>query len=83
MRLNAELSDAQVEQLNEDFRDILVKGRIEKSRALPQEMGDETANLPRLVFYFNQRDFGRLYQMIAVINQLEVSSPESEHPERK
>ncbi len=83
MRLNAELSDAQVEQLNEDFSDILVKGRIEKSRALPQEMGDETANLPRLVFYFNQRDFGRLYQMIAVINQLEVSSPESEHPERK
>ena len=83
MRLNAELSDAQVEQLNEGFSDILVKGRIEKSRALPQEMGDETANLPRLVFYFNQRDFGRLYQMIAVINQLEVSSPESEHPERK
>ncbi len=83
MRLNSELSDEAVEQLNQDFSDILVTGRIEKSLALPQEMGDETENLPRLVFEFNQRDLGRLYQMISKINQLAIPSPDTEHPERK
>ncbi|MDJ0715126.1 MAG: LOG family protein [Prochloraceae cyanobacterium] len=83
MRLNCQLSDEVVEKLNEDFRDILVEGRIEKSQALPQERGDETEKLPRLVFNFNQRDLGRLYQMINEINQLATPTPDTEHPERK
>lgn len=83
MRLNVELSAEILEQLNEEFSDIVVQGRIEKSSALPQEMGDETADLPRLIFSFDQRSLGRLYQMIAQINQLGFGYPESEHPERK
>jgi uncharacterized protein (TIGR00730 family) len=83
IRLKSELSDDQVEQLNEKFSDILVKGRIEKSQALPEELPDETADLPRLVLYFNQRDFGRLYQLLATISQMGASSPEATHPERK
>lgn len=83
IRLKSELSDDQVEQLNVQFSDILIKGRIEKSRALPQETPDETADLPRLVLYFNQRDFGRLYQLLATISQMGASSPEATHPERK
>lgn len=83
IRLKSELSDAAVEQLNVKFSDILVKERIEKSRALPQEAGDETFDLPRLVLYFNQRDFGRLYQLIGMINQLGAATEEGEHPERK
>ncbi|KJH71235.1 LOG family protein [Aliterella atlantica] len=83
IRLKTELSDADVEQLNADFSDILVKGRIEKSQALPQEAQDETAKLPRLVLYFNQRDLGRMYQMIAKINQLGMPTPAAAHPERK
>jgi uncharacterized protein (TIGR00730 family) len=83
IRLKSQLSDANVEQLNADFSDILVKGRIEKSQALPQETPDETAQLPRLVFYFNRRDSGRLYQMIATISQMGASSPAATHPERK
>lgn len=83
IRLKTGLSDADVEQLNADFSDILVKGRIEKSQALPQEAQDETAELPRLVLYFNQRDLGRLYQMIAMINDLGTPSPAAAHPERK
>lgn len=83
MRLNCELSDAQVEQLNQDFSDIIIKGKIQKSQALSQESGDETAALPRLIFYFNQRDLGRLYQLIANINQLEIPSRTESHPERK
>jgi uncharacterized protein (TIGR00730 family) len=89
IRLKSELSDADVEYLNEQFSDILVKGKIEKSRALPQERhseedgGHEVANLPRLVLYFNQRDFGRLSQLIRVINQLGITAPEAAHPEQK
>lgn len=84
IRLNSELKDEDVEQLNDQFADILIKGRIEKSKAFPQEAGDETFDLPRLALYFNQRDFGHLYQLVAAINRLGTPSPElAEHPERK
>jgi predicted Rossmann-fold nucleotide-binding protein len=84
IRLSADLSDDAVEKLNANFSDILVKGKIEKSQALPQENQDETVELPRLVLYFNQRDLGRLYQMIAAINHMGTPSQEEKaHPERK
>ncbi|MBD2444683.1 LOG family protein [Dolichospermum sp. FACHB-1091] len=84
IRLREDLLDDQVEALNTDFSDILVTGKITKSQVLPQEGQDETSNLPRLVLYFNQRDLGRLYQMIGVINQVGVPTPEeAAHPERK
>jgi uncharacterized protein (TIGR00730 family) len=84
IRLHKDLSDAEVEQLNANFSDILVNGQIEKSHALPQEGQDDAVGLPRLILYFNQRDLGRLYQMIAAINALGTPSPEdTAHPERK
>ena len=82
MRLNCQLSDEIVEQLNQDFSDILSQGKITKSSALPAEKNDETANLPRLVFYFNQKSLGRLYQLIEQINRLGSTLTE-QHPERK
>jgi len=83
IRLKTDITNADVDLLNDNFHDILVKGKIEKSQALPQEAQDETAELPRLVLYFNQRDLGRLYQMIATINQMGTPSPTEAHPERK
>jgi uncharacterized protein (TIGR00730 family) len=84
LRLKSDLSEAAVEQLNDRFSDILVSGKIVKSKALPQEAQDESFDLPRLLLYFNQRDLGRLYQLIAAINKLGTPSPEdSAHPERK
>lgn len=83
IRLNSELSETDVEKLNQEFSDILTTGRIEKSFALLEESGDETADLPRLVMHFNQKDTGRLYQMIAQINQMGTDTPESTHPEHK
>ncbi|MBR8834151.1 MAG: LOG family protein [Stigonema ocellatum SAG 48.90 = DSM 106950] len=84
IRLKSDLSEAKVEQLNADFSDILVTGRIEKSQALPQEAQDETVELPRLILYFNQKDLGRLYQMIAAINQMVTPTvEETAHPELK
>jgi uncharacterized protein (TIGR00730 family) len=84
LRLKADLSDAAVEQLNQQFSDILSAGRIEKTLTLPPEALDPTAEMPRLRLYFNQRDLGRLYQLIAAINEL-GSAPIADlaHPERK
>ncbi len=83
MRLKTELSEAQVAELNETFKDVLVSGTIVPSTVLPTEQDDGTEHLPRLIFHFNQRDLGRLYQMIAEINRMGSTSPESTHPEQK
>ena len=83
IRTNCELSDSVVAQLNTEFRDILVQGKIVKSQALPEETKDDTADLPRLVLYFNQKNLGRLYQMIEAINQSVIMTQEQEHPEKK
>lgn len=83
MRLKCPLSDDTVELLNRDYADILTQGRIERSVALPQEIGDETESLPRLVMHFNQKNFGRLHQLIRQLNQLGCHTPDSEHPEQK
>lgn len=84
MRLKLELSDLAVAQLNQEFADILSEGKISKSHALPAEEKElETLNLPRLTFYFNQKNFGRLYQLITKINQMGDQSTGTEHPELK
>ncbi|MBE9186823.1 LOG family protein [Microcoleus sp. LEGE 07076] len=83
IRLKSELSDSSVEQLNANFSDIVVTGKIEKSQALTPEIGDETFDLPRLTLHFNQRNVGRLYQLIATINQMGAASPAAAHPEQK
>jgi uncharacterized protein (TIGR00730 family) len=84
MRLKLELTDLAVEQLNQEFADIVTQGKIRKSNALPEERRElETINLPRLTFYFNQKNFGRLYQLIATINKMPNSSKATEHPEIK
>lgn len=83
IRLNSELSDADVADLNEQFSDILVKGKIRKSAVLRGESNTELENLPRLVLHFNQRDLGRLYQMIRMINQLGMAQAQVMHPEQK
>jgi uncharacterized protein (TIGR00730 family) len=92
IRLNHDLTDLQVKTLNQDFGDILISGDIEKSKMLsgellhqqpqPQQVSDQTEQLPRLVLHFNQRNHGRLHQLIAAINAM-GSVPELEHPERK
>jgi hypothetical protein len=84
MRLNHQLTDEQVEILNQSYSDLLIQGKIVKSAALPQEAKDTTTiHLPRLVFEFDQRSLGRLYQMINHINQLELTPVSGSHPEWK
>jgi uncharacterized protein (TIGR00730 family) len=69
LRLHVEPSDEFVEQLNDEFSDILESGHIEKVPTHPLEADDaHLTDLPRLGLDFNRRDIGRLRQMIDLIN---------------
>jgi uncharacterized protein (TIGR00730 family) len=62
-------SDHALQGLNEDFADIIARGRIERIEPTAEEREDGTdLDLPRIAFEFNKRDYGRLRQMIDVIN---------------
>ncbi|HEY8516822.1 MAG TPA: LOG family protein [Candidatus Binatia bacterium] len=70
IRLTEPLPPHVVEMLNDEFGDIVAKGRIEQTQALPEEAGEpEIAHLPRLVFHFARRGFGRLRMLIDAVNE--------------
>jgi uncharacterized protein (TIGR00730 family) len=70
LRLLKPASEKLVETLNADFSDILQKGKFTAGAALPEEHDDPLlAELPRLIFPFNRRNFGRLRQLIDVVNK--------------
>jgi uncharacterized protein (TIGR00730 family) len=69
IRLQHKPSDTAIEGLNEDFADIITAGRIGIMEATPEEREDnQFVQLPRIGFEFNKRDYGRLRQMIDVLN---------------
>jgi uncharacterized protein (TIGR00730 family) len=70
LRLNRTLSPKVLQSINHDFMDILTEGRIEPSSAQGEELENgEFPNLPRLVMKFNLRDYGRLFELIRIINK--------------
>jgi uncharacterized protein (TIGR00730 family) len=70
LRLNRPLSPEVLQSINHDFRDILTEGRIESTSALREELEQgEYPNLPRMVMKFNLRDYGRLFELIRIINK--------------
>jgi hypothetical protein len=83
MRLNVEICDRDLDVLNQEFGDLVASGKIVRTKALPDELDDPTVDLPRLVFKFDRRDFGRLYQMIGTINQMSGDVCTETHPEVK
>jgi uncharacterized protein (TIGR00730 family) len=70
IRLNVGIDDRNLDFLNQEFADLVASGKISRTTALADELDDPTVDLPRLVFKFDRRDFGRLYQMIGQINQM-------------
>jgi uncharacterized protein (TIGR00730 family) len=71
IRLKHAPSDSAIEAMNEDFADIIVGNRIERVGPTPEEIADEDrVELPRIAFGFNRRDYGRLRQLIDVLNSL-------------
>ena len=69
-RLQQRPSPELLAEINERFRDILIDGRFTLSEPLPEERDEsDLAALPRLVFHFNRRNYGRLRQLIDCINR--------------
>jgi hypothetical protein len=63
------LTKAAVIDLNKEFADILRKGEIVQSSALPQEKNEpEIWDLPRLIFMPFRSRFGRFRELIDAIN---------------
>ena len=83
IRLKLKLSAEAIAQLNQEFGDILSQGKIEQTTALPEEKDFAICDLYRLVFYFNQKSYGRLYQLINKINRLGDVCEATKHPEFK
>jgi uncharacterized protein (TIGR00730 family) len=77
LRLVQGPDDAQLEELNREFADIVVEGQIERSEPAPSEISDGDAlETDRISFVFDRRQFGRLRQLIDHLNGL-VATPES------
>ena len=67
------LTSEALSNLNQQFSDLVRKGKIVQREALPQEKNEpEIANLPRLVLSPHRRDFGRFRQLIDAINLAEA-----------
>ena len=57
--------------MNEDFADIIIGSAIQRIEPTPEEVADEDhLELPRIAFGFNRRDYGRLRQLIDVLNSV-------------
>jgi uncharacterized protein (TIGR00730 family) len=64
-------SETALQAMNEDFADIVVGPEIKSIEPTPEELADDDCvDLPRIAFGFNRRDYGRLRQLIDVLNRL-------------
>jgi uncharacterized protein (TIGR00730 family) len=71
IRLKHAPTDSAIAAMNEDFADLIVGPPIQRIEATPEEVADQDQlELARIAFGFNRRDYGRLRQMIDVLNGL-------------
>ncbi len=71
IRLKHAPTDSALEALNEDYGDIIVGPAIRRIEPTPEEREDgDHLDLQRIAFGFNRRDYGRLRQLIDVLNNL-------------
>src|SRR5512140_3564282 len=71
IRLKHAPSDSAIEAMNEDFADIIVGPPIRRIEPTVEETADQDhTDLPRIAFGFNRRDYGRLRQLVDVLNSL-------------
>jgi hypothetical protein len=72
IRLDRSLSQAQIEHLNDLFSDIIVRGKIVETDPLPEEAEEfQDCFLPRILFHFDRKSFGRIREMINMINDFQ------------
>lgn len=71
IRLKHTPSQTAVDAINEDFADINTGKEIKLIEPTPEEREDnDNLDLARIGFEFNRRDYGRLRQLIDVLNSL-------------
>src|SRR5947208_1290409 len=69
IRLKHAPSETALQAMNEDFADIVVGPEIRIIDPTPEELADDdNVDFPRISFCFNRRDYGRLRQLIDVLN---------------
>ena len=71
IRLKHAPTDTALEAINEDFGEINNGPAIKRIEATPEEREDnDQLGMQRIAFEFNRRDYGRLRQMVDVLNGL-------------
>jgi hypothetical protein len=69
IRLRHAPEDATLEAINDEFADIVVRGRIERIDATPAEVADDDhLDLERIAFRFDRFGFARLRALIERLN---------------
>jgi uncharacterized protein (TIGR00730 family) len=71
IRLKHVPTESALQAMNEDFADIILGPEIRRIDPTPEELADgDQVDLPRVAFGFNRRDYGRLRQLVDVLNSL-------------
>jgi uncharacterized protein (TIGR00730 family) len=71
IRLKHAPTETAIEAMNEDFADINIGAPIKRIDPTPEEREDnDCLDLQRIAFGFNRRDYGRLRQLVDVLNSL-------------
>ncbi len=71
IRLKNVPAETAIAAMNEDFADIILDGKIQVIKPTPEEVeSKDSLDLKRIAFNFNRRDYGRLRQLIDVLNGL-------------
>ncbi|MGC2241592.1 MAG: TIGR00730 family Rossman fold protein [Acidimicrobiia bacterium] len=79
LRLRQGPDEEMLEQINRDFADIVVEGRIKAADPTPAEIEDDDAlHCARIAFVFDRRQFGRLRHLVDELNDI-VVGPEPAH----
>jgi uncharacterized protein (TIGR00730 family) len=69
IRLNRTISERTLHRLNHEFKDILTTGEVAMAQPTQKEIQEnEFLDLPRLALHFNLKEYGRLCELICVIN---------------
>lgn len=77
LRLRKAPTNSELEALTEEFSDIVVDGKIERTDPSSGEVNDNDAlDMERISFRFDRRHFGRLRELIDKLNAL-ASLPET------
>jgi len=71
IRLEKELTENHIKELNKYFKDLIRSGEIAKTSALPAEKDEpDLLTKPRISFVYNKKSAGRLNELILTINRM-------------